>query len=480
MVAVAAASVFPPGRGHAGEALGSTGESVLLSDAAVADLRKSIAGELILPSSPGYEVARRVWSPIIDRRPALIARCTSVSDIKAALQFARRYNVLTAVRCGGHSAGGYAVADGALVIDLGRFNGVEVDPERKIAWVSGGALLGDLDRATASHGLATTAGVVSHTGVGGLATACGQGRLARKYGYTIDNIRGVEMLTPDGRLLVANAHENPDLYWAIRGGGGNFGIVTKFEFQLHEFDPHVTSFSYAWPLEKGRAVFESYFELSAQVPAEMSLGAALSTSHDGETTASLSGTYLGAPEAAEKLLASIGRLGAPLKKRFEGFEYVKLQSIGDGPLLSSRSAYDRSGFFNHIDARLSDVVVDQVTKVPMPGSVVRFTQQGGMPSKVAVNATAFADRDAQHQCIVSVDWTDPKDATACRKHADDTWNAIAPLSDGGFYINWATHTDDAQIRRTFRGNYPRLVKVKTQYDPTNFLHLNPNIKPRAA
>jgi hypothetical protein len=317
VLTVAAASCFPIPRGQAEEAIGSRGETVMLSETALNQLGHSIAGTMILPSSPDYESARKVWNPTIDRHPALIVRCTSVADIQATVQFARSHHLLTAVRCGGHSYGGYAMADHGLVIDLTPFSRVEVDATKRIAWVDGGALLGNLDRATVPQGLATTAGVVSHTGVGGLATACGQGRLARKHGYTIDNIRGVEMVTPDGRHVRANRKEHPDLYWAIRGGSGNFGIVTRFEFQLHEFDPNVTSLSLTWPLEKARDVLKLYFEVCPQMPDEMSLSAALSTSEKGEITASISGTYLGSPEAAAKILAPLGSLGEPNRKRFD-------------------------------------------------------------------------------------------------------------------------------------------------------------------
>jgi hypothetical protein len=476
-LAMAAASSFPFDRSEAAEALGARGEKVILSDGDIARLRKSIQGAVILPGSPEYESARKVWNPTIDNRPALIARCTSVADIRATLEFARHHDVLTGVRCGGHGYSGYAVPEGGLVIDLSPFSGVEVDSSRRLAWVSGGALLGNLDRATVPLGLATTAGVVSHTGVGGLATVCGQGRLARRYGYTIDNIRAVEIVTPDGRLVRASSQEHPDLFWAIRGGGGNFGIVTKFGFQLHEFDPNVTSFSYVWPFEKARDALNLYFELSDKVPNEMSLSGGFNTSEKGETTVSISGTYLGAPEAAEHLLTALGSLGAPSRKRFDAINYVKLQSIADGTLLSPRAVYYRSGFFNRVDPRLSDTVVDYLSKSTFPGAAVRFSQQGGAPNLVAQSATAFPDRDALHQCTVDVEWIDPSEAAANRKYADDTWDVIGPLSDGGYYLNWAINPSAAEVRRVFRGNYERLVQVKTKYDPTNFLHLNANIKP---
>ena len=479
-IAIAAASTFPLRRGYAGEAMGSAGEKMMLSDTAVADLQKSIKGPVILPSSPEYEMARRVWSPAIDRRPALIAKCTSVADIQATVQFARSNNILTAVRCGGHSYNGDSMADKGLVIDLTPLNGLEVDTAKKVAFVNGGAMLGELDSATVPHGLATTNGTVSHTGIGGLATGIGQGRLARRLGYTIDNIRGVEVVTPDGRLVRANAKENPDLYWAIRGGSGNFGIVTKFEMQLHEFDPNLATFGFTFPLAKAKDVMNLYFELSDKVPNDMSLSCGLATAENGETTVSLNGNHLGSLESAQKIIAAIDKLGEPLRKRFDTVEYVKVQSQGDGPLLSTRTLYMKSGFFSHVDSKLADVVVDRMTKAPMPRTSVRFGLQGGAANKIPSTATAFPYRDVLHQCASDGIWAEPKDGPALRKHADETWALLAPMTNGGFYVNYYVDPSDADIRRAFKGNYERLVEVKTKYDPTNFFHLNPNIKPRKA
>jgi len=480
LAAVGVASSLPWRRSEALEAVGRTGEPVTLSEAAVAELQKSIHGPVILPSSADYDKARELWNPLVDRRPALIAKCTSVADIQASVQFARSHDLLTAVRCGGHSYAGFSMPNGGFVIDLAGVDGVEVDPAKKVAWVSGGARLGNLDRATVPHGLATTAGVVSHTGVGGLATICGQGRLARLHGYTIDNIREVEVLTADGRLLRANAKEHPDLYWGVRGAGGNFGIVTRFEFQLYEFDPTVTTFSYVYPLDRAKDVMKLYFELCERVPHEMSLSAGLTTSDTGETTASLSGTHLGTPEAAEKLIAPVAALGTPLRKRLDAIDYVKLQSIADGTGRSPKSVYYRSGYFNRVDERLPDVFVDYVTRSPWPGASLRFSQQGGVAGKVPSHVTAFADRDALHQCAIEVEWTDPADTAANRQYADNSWAVIGPMSDGSFYLNFATDLSDAQVKNNFGANYPRLVEVKTKYDPSNFFRLNPNIKPRTA
>jgi len=478
VIGVTAATAFPIGHGHAGEALGSAGGKVILSDRDLVELQKSIAGNIILPSSLEYDDARRLWNPAINHHPAMIVKCTSLDDIHAALQFARSHNVLTAIRCGGHNYDGTGMAHGGVTIDISPYNGVEVDQSKKVAWIKGGSLLRDLDRATIPLGLATTAGVVSHTGVGGLATGCGQGRLARKFGYTIDNNRGVDVITPDGRNVHADANENGDLYWGVRGGGGNFGIVTKFELQLHEFEPNVTSFSYTYPVAKAGDAFKVLFELGDQVPNDMSLSAGVRTSTSGETTATISGNHAGSPDSARKILGPyLAKLGEPIRKRFNGINYLMLQGIADGSLLSQRAIYYRSGFFNQVDDYVAEAVADYASKNTFPGAKIQFGHQAGKTSELASDATAFPHRDTLYQCTVDINWADPKDGPACRKYADDSWDVIGPMSTGGFYVNLAIDPSDDDVRRAYAGNYGRLVKVKNKYDPTNFLRLNVNIKP---
>jgi hypothetical protein len=476
-IAVAASSALPWRSAHPGGALSITGDAVELSGAAIADLEKSLAGIVILPTSPDYDQARRVWSPAYNRRPALIARCTSKADVQAAVQFARSHKLLTAVRCGGHCSAGFSMIDDGFVIDLSPFNHVQVEADRKVAYVSGGALLGNLDRATAPHRLATTAGVVSHTGVGGLATAAGQGRLARKFGLTIDNNRGVEMVLADGSIVRANANENPDLYWAVRGGGGNFGIVTQFELQLHDFDQVVTSFSYRFPAAKAKDVFRLYVDLCEKAPRELTLGAGLQTTDGGETSASLSGTFLGPIGAAEAATSGVKALGTPTSTRSGEMSYITLQSIGDGPRFSDVYSYGKSGFFNQVDLKLIDTLVDYTTRNSVPGTRARISQQGGAIAEVPETATAFAQRDGVYQASIGVDWGEGKDPGRGIKHVRDLWSLLEPMSTHGFYINSLYDDSEERVRKSFRGNLARLVDIKTQVDPANFFRLNPNIRP---
>ncbi len=480
-LAVAALSSAPLRRAYAGEAVGLTGERVFLSDRDLMDLQRSLAGPVILPSDASYDQERRVWSPIVDNRPAVIAKCTSLDDIRAALQFARSHNLLTALHCGGHSTDGISMADGGLTLDLSPYSGTEVDVANKIAYVKGGSLLGDLDRATLPHGLGTTAGVVSHTGIGGLATGIGQGRLARSRGYTIDNIRGVSVMTADGNHLHADPTENSDLHWAVRGGSGNFGIVTEFELQLHEMDPTVTSFSFTYPADKAEACFKTLFELGDRVPNDMSLGAGVATDGRGETTSSFRGTYIGAPEDARKIIDPyVKKLGEPIRVRFDGIDYVRLQSIGDGPVHSDVYAHNETGFFNHVDGQVAEAFAEYGTKYPQAHTSIGLSQQGGIANRVARDATAFPHRDTIYQCLVGLQWFDPKDGAKQRKYGKDCWGVLGQMSAGGFYVNSAIDPTDDDIRRIYAENLPRLVDVKSKYDPTNFFRLNANIKPTSA
>ena len=480
-LAVTAALAIPVRWSRAADAVTDNGEKVVLQERDLRELQNSVSGPVILPSSLSYDEARKLWNPGIDHHPALIVKCTSLTDIQAALQFGRTYNILTAIRCGGHNYAGTGMADGGMTIDLSPFSGAKVDAEKKVAWIKGGSLLRDLDQATVPLGLATTAGVVSHTGIGGLATGLGQGRLARKFGYTIDNIRGVQMITPDGQIRRADATENSDLYWGVRGGGGNFGIVTEFELQLHEFDPNVTSFSFTYPIVKAPDVLKTLFDLGARVPNEMSLGSSINTNDAGETTASISGTYIGTPDSAQAIVArDLAPLGEPVRQRFSAINYGRLQTVADGSLFSPNAVYNRTGFFNHVDDKIAEAIAEHGSKNTMPGTEIRIAQQGGIGNTIARDATAFPHRDTLFQCTVDVKWKDPADAGRYRKFADDSWAEIGPMGNGGFYVNVAVNPNEAEIRRAYAENYDRLTAIKGKYDPTNFLRLNVNINPTGA
>ncbi len=370
------------------------------------------------------------------------------------------------------------MADGGMTIDISGFRGVEVDEANKVAYVKGGSILRNLDEATIPLGVVTTAGVVSHTGVGGLATGIGQGRLARKFGYTIDNVRGVKVLTPDGRHLRADASQNSDLYWGVRGGGSNFGIVTEFEIQLYDFDPTVTSISYTYPISKAADVYKTLFELGEVVPNAMSLSGGVRTSGGGETTCSLGGNYAGPQAEAQKILDPyLKKLGDPLRTRMSEVDYLWLQGIADGDLRAKSATYYQSGFFNHVDEKIADEVADYATKNTFPGAQIQFGQQAGKTATVAPDATAYPHRDTKFQFTTDVHWADRREGPANRKFADDAAAVIRPMGSGGFYVNLAVGPSEADVREAYAGNYNRLVEVKNKYDPDNFMRLNVNIKP---
>ncbi|MCB2107455.1 MAG: FAD-binding protein [Rhodobacteraceae bacterium] len=481
-IGVTAASTFPTRwtRGSAGLGTAYAKTQVELPESLIVDFEKSMRGAVIRPSSPEYDTARRVWNAVIDRYPALVARCTSVEDIQTALQFAREHDLLTAMRCGAHNYGGTGTCDGGMVLDLSPFAGADIDVKEKVAYVKGGSGLGELDRASVPHGLATTAGVVSHTGIGGLATGGGQGRLGRKHGLTVDNILGVDIVTADGRLLHASSSENADLYWAVRGGGGNFGIVTTFKLQLHDFDPTITSFSYTFGAEHIPTVMSAFFDFAPTAPRELSASVGVRTSDNGEITCSISGTYIGKPDVAEKIVAPLQKLAPVLRTRFEGSEYVKLQSIVDGPKLSKGGTYMRAGMFNRVDPTQLISAVKEAAALKGPGLSIGFSSQAGAINDVAADATAFPHRDALYQCVVSTNWTDLSQTETQQEHVRQTWSILKPMSTGGVYVNCINDETPEDVRTSFLGSWNRLVAVKTKYDPGNFFRVNVNIPPRQA
>lgn len=481
VLAVTVAASFNVKCGYAGEALSSSGDKILLSESDLMVLQDSLSGRVILPTTLDYNDARRLWNPSVDHHPALIAECITLEDIRTAFEFAQAYNILTAVRCGGHNYDGLGMAHGGMTIDISAYNGVEVDKENKIALVKGGSILRNLDEATIPLGLVTTAGVVSHTGIGGLATGLGQGRLARKFGYTIDNIRAVDVLTPDGRHISADANQNSDLYWGVRGGGGNFGIVTKFELQLYDFDPTVTTISFTYPVDKAADVLKVLFELGEVVTNDMSLSAGVRTSGNSETVSTLSGVYAGRKAEAERMLSPyIKTLGEPMRMRFSEVDYLWLQGIADGDLLSKNATYYQSGFFNRVDERIAEYVAEYATKNTFPRSQIKFGHQAGKTSTLAPDATAFPHRDTLFQFTCDINWGDRREGPACKAFANAAWQSVKPMSSGGFYVNLAFSPTEEEIREAYAENYSRLVEVKNVYDPKNFMSLNVNIKPSSS
>lgn len=459
------------------QAVTGDGREVTLARAAVQELADSLRGNVVLPGSEAYENARLLLNPRVNRYPALVVQPQVPTDVCKAVAFAGQENLITAVKCGGHSFRGDSSCDGGMQIDLSRLRGVRVDPAGRTAWVSGGSLLGDLDVEAMAHGLVTTAGSVSHTGVGGLTLGGGFGRLARRFGLSIDNLLSVDIVTADGELRRASADENPDLYWGVRGGGGNFGVVTAFEFQLHPMDREVISGSYGFPFEQARQVFEFAGEFAAEAPDVLQVVPFIGAFPGNDPVCNLSIVYSGPHDRADALLAPIEKAGTVVRNSLKAWDYVALQKSGDNDDPRANGAYIKSGFVNQVTP---DIVRDLVeTFEPHPGRAtwMAFGHSGGAIGRVPYGATAFTNRDAGHDMLSFVGWPiNTGDGGEHVEYVNRQWKVLEPYTIG-FYVNDLANETQAQVDANYGENLARLVQVKNQYDPTNLFRLNANIRP---
>jgi FAD/FMN-containing dehydrogenase len=458
-------------------AITTTGGHTVLGETAVRQLQACLRGELLLPGADRYDETRKVWNGTIDKRPALIARCAGAADVIAAVTFARDQDLLVSVRGGGHSVAGKAVCNGGLMIDLARMKEIQTDPVTQRARVEGGALLGDLDRATQTFGLATTAGVVTHTGVAGLTLGGGVGRLAHKYGLACDNLLSVDIVTAEGRVLKASATENTDLFWGIRGGGGNFGIVTTFEFRLHPVGPRVLGGTVIYPMAKARATLKFYYEYSQTTPDEVSTDAFLLTLPNGDQAFAIDACYIGPIEQGERVLQPLRKFGPPLVDQIGPTAYLDLQASGDAFFPTGLCYYYKSHFMKEISDEAIEALVTHFATVPSPRSLVIFQQYGGAVSRVGQADTAFGHREAQYNFIPASAWTDPTESEQHLNWAREAWDVMSPFSTGGVYVNNLAEEGEEQVRAAYGPHYDRLVALKNKYDPTNFFRLNANLKP---
>lgn len=457
----------------------TAGGETVLKDATVVAFSSHLDGETLRPGGNGYEDARKVWNGMIDKRPALIVRCASVGDVVEAVRFAREHDLLASVRCGGHNIAGKAVCDGGLMIDLSGMRSVQVDPVKLTARVAGGALLGDLDRETQAFGLATTAGVVTHTGVGGLTLGGGVGRLARKHGLACDNLIGVEIVTASGDVLRASATENADLFWGVRGGGGNFGVVTAFEFELHPVGPGVLGGKVVHRLEEARAALDFYQEFSRTAPDELSADAIFLTSPEGERVLAISVCYIGPIEEGERVLQPLRRHGPPLLDDIGPLAYTEVQAGADDFFPIGLRYYWKSHFLKEISGDAVEATVDHFAEVPSPQSLLVFQQFGGAVGRVGRSETAFWHREVQWDNFPTSAWTDPAESETQVQWVREWWELMKPFSMGGEYVNNLGEEGEDRVRASYGANYERLVAIKNKYDPTNFFRLNANITPTA-
>jgi FAD/FMN-containing dehydrogenase len=454
----------------------------------VAELRRGLDGQVLLPGDDGYDRAREVWNAMVDRRPAVVVRCASAADVAAAVRFARSRGLEVGVRCGGHSVLGLSVPAGGLMVDLSPLRSIRVDPERRRARVGGGALLGDLDRATQPFGLATTAGNVSHTGVGGLTLGGGMGWLARRLGLACDNVTRFRLVTADGELLQASESENPDLFWGLRGGGGNFGVVTEFEFELHQVGTAALMADLFYAPEDAPAALARWRDLIPEAPRQATLTAWLGPSGDwpflpperrNRLTAGVGYVWVGDPVKGRELLPALRGATPPLAENVQELSYLQLQTIDDERQRHRLRRYWKG----HYLRELGDDAIQAFLAGgggPGPLATAGFQSYGGAIAEVGAADTAFSHRDALVEYVAVAAWTDPAEDAAWIEAARRTAAAVEPHASG-VYVNDLADEGQAGIRRAYNAEQlARLTALKDRYDPGNVFHLNHNIRPTAA
>lgn len=458
-----------------------------LRAAGINEFKANFGGEVLLPDSAGYDEAREIWNAMIVRKPAVIARARSAEDVVKAVKFARKSGLVVSIRGGGHNIAGNAVCDGGLMIDLSLMKDVKVDAAARTAQVEPGCTLADFDAAAQAHGLATPLGINSTTGVAGLTLGGGFGWLSRKFGMTVDNLLGVQMVTADGSQLRANANENPDLFWAVRGGGGNFGIVTRFEFKLHPVGPQVLSGLIVFPFDQAKSVLTQFARFTEKMPDELNVWMVtrkapplpfLPPEVHGKEIVALAMCYAGDPAQGEKLIAPLRSFGKVLGEHVGVQPYVAWQQAFDPLLTKGSRNYWKSHNFSKLSEDAIDTIVDYAGKLPWPQCEIFIGTIGGQTERVAPDAMAYSSRDARYVMNVHGRWESAAEDEPGIAWAREFFAKSAPYASGGAYINFLTQEEADRIEFAYGPSYRRLVDVKTKYDPTNFFRMNQNIKPR--
>ncbi len=449
------------------------GDPIELTGTEIDELAECLAGQLLVPADAQYDSARRIWNSIHDRHPALVVQAATTLDVVNAVSFARDHALLLAVKGGGHSWPGKSACDQGLMLDLGRLNRVEVDRVARTATVGGGALLHDLDTATLEKGLVTTAGVVSHTGVGGFTLGGGFGRLNRKYGLAVDNLTGAEIVTADGSVRRIDAADEADLFWAIRGGGGNFGVVTRFTYRLHPFDRTVLSGIIRWPVAQAGEVFRFYADWYDTLSNELYVSPSMGTLPNGEAFIGMEVVYAGDPTRGEKELSPLRSIRGSLEDGIRFQDYMVLQTQADAAFEHGIRSYAKSGMTLVFSDSLADALVDSFRPDPR---LAFFTHTaGGVIRSVDESATAFPHRKPELMLAVAGAWTDPEDDELAIESLRAWYGALEPYT-GGQYDNIQYDGADSD-EQNYGPNYPKLQQVKKRYDPGNLFRLNNNIEP---
>jgi hypothetical protein len=459
----------------------------MLNESNLQALQAQLRGTVVQPGDAGYDEARKVYNAMIDKTPRLIARCADVADVMACVNFARESKMLLAVRGGGHNGGGLGVCEDGMVIDLSALRGIRVDPKAHTVRVEGGCKWGDVDHATHAFGMATPAGIISTTGVGGLTLGGGIGHLSRRYGLTIDNLLAVDVVLADGRFVTASANENEDLFWAVRGGGGNFGVVTSFEFRLHSLSTVVAGPT-LWPLERAAEVMKWYRDFIPKAPAELNGFFAFLTVPPGppfpehlhlKKMCGVVWCYAGGAEQADKALEPVRALN-PALYGVGPMPYPMLQSAFDGLYPPGHQWYWRADFVNELPDEAIALHVEHGSRMPTMQSSMHLYPIDGAVHRVGRKDTPFDYRDAKWaSVIVGVD-PDPANRELITTWCKDYWEALHPYSAGGAYVNFMMDEGQDRVQATYREHYPKLGAIKQKYDPGNLFRVNQNIKPAGA
>ena len=460
-------------------------EATNVATEAVAAFRASLRGQLITPDDESYDIVRQVHNAMIQRHPGMIAQCVDVADVITAVNFARVHDLTVAIRGGGHNAAGLGVCDDGLVIDLAPMNGVHIDPAARTARAEGGCTWGDIDHATNAFGMAAPSGVVSTTGVGGLTLGGGIGNLSRAYGLSIDNLLSVDIVLADGSFVTANAEENADLFWAVRGGGGNFGVVTSFLFKLNPVGT-VYGGPMFWSLDDAAAMMRYWHDLILKAPEDLNgwfmfanvpPGPPFPEQYHAQNACGILWCYTGPSEKAEEVIRPIRQFRTPIIDFVGPIPFPALQSMFDPLVGPGMQWYWRADFFNTLSDEAIDLYVKHGSQLPSLMSMMHLYPINGAAHRVGKNDTAFSYREANFaQVIVGVD-PDPANNDHIISWTKAYWEALHPYSAGGAYVNFMMDEGHDRIQATYRDNYQRLVETKNKYDPTNFFHVNQNIKP---
>lgn len=463
------------------------GREIDLPQDAINGWKARLRGPLLAPGDADYEDSRTVWNSMIDRRPAMIARCLGIADVIECVRFAREHNLLLCIKGGGHNIAGLAVADGALMLDMSLMRGVWVDPRGRVAHAQAGCVLGDVDRETQLHGLASVLGFISLTGIAGLTLGGGIGYLTRRWGWTADNVVGMNVVTAEARLVRASSDENADLFWALRGGGGNFGVVTDIDFALHSVGPEMVGGVVAWPASEAPGVLELYRTLAENAPPELTLVAFmrwaapapwLPKERHGTPIVALLACHTGDPADGEKAVAPIKSFGRPIGDVLTRRKYVEMQSLLDATQPKGRRYYWKSEYLPRIEPALLEKVIEHAARIRSPHSAVILFQMEGALNRLSPDHSPAGNRDARYLLNITASWERPDDDEQNIDWARQAWSDMKRFSTGGTYINFLTEDEGPErTEAALRGALQRLVEIKTRWDPDNVFRTNRNIKP---